>query len=1335
LIQPDKTSLGINDMVIIKVLYKNNTIGINSGSLQINSNDKNNSNYTINLSASTSTGTTVYAGDVWGTWTKTNSPYFIMGNIKIEDSAHLNIQSGVNVIFEGNYTLTVWGVLNAKGILGDTIVFKRDETDTIGYSNPNITDGGWGIIFWDSWGNSHMWDNDSSVLEYCKFKFGKAFGNYPNDDGGVVNSTFSRLRFTHCEFENNSAKNKGGAMYFYGGANIDHSTFTHNQAYQGGVIYSDYTSILNLNNCVFQWNRTVSSNNCCAYAGAIYLYTNKSNIQNNLFANNFSAASGGAVIFDYSNDFFGNNVVANNNAAEQGGAIVLRNANPVFVNNTIINNNALYGGGIAFWQASASEFYNNIIWGNTVNGVDPNQMVIWNAQTNPIFENCIIHKDSVYGAGFVVGHNAVFRDTISSDPLIKALTVNTDYATNVSSSNWNLKLTSPAINKGIQNANVKLLISKDFYNQNRIMNGFIDIGASETYIGKITLHDTIKKSISLNADTVEVTANVVINQGVDLIIPPGTKVLFDGQYYIKNFGAIIAIGTKDNKILFSKIDTLGFYNNSSNNGGWEGIHIDNDQGGANGLMTNEDSCKFENCIFEFAKNTWWDFSLYPYYGGAVNISYYSKVSIKYCDFRYNTGIQGGGLYITDISNPVIMYCRFYNNLSLMNGGGLGVDIKSSPIIENNLFTNNKSLNNGGGVYLNSENSIFINNIIYNNYTVNQGGGIAMFSTNPIFSNNTVINNYAKFQGGGLIAYNSPVAIYNSVFWNNNVGTLSGQSGAKEILNSNANFYNCNIRNYLNNPVWGDYFSWAWLDSSGLISSNPNILKLDTNGLISDFHINQFSGNIDKGMLNIPGVNFPSTDFYGNPRINNNKIDIGAVENQGGKLIFIKQPSGRSLCNGDSISLTVEISDTALYKWQKDGVPINGANKKKIVLQNVTDTINGNYFCVAQNAYGTTFSNPVFFEVKSSPSIIDVPPSELILKGSSYAYTVTIDGQKPFNFQWTLDGKIIKDSTSTLSIDSFTRNNEGNYICKVSNICGSISTTSATLSEVPEICMVSVLDTAASSKNAHNLIVWDKESKVKYAKYNIYRETSTSGFYDLIGSVPYSSPGLFVDNLVNPRDQAYLYKITAVDLNNKETDINLCPIHKTIHLLTTYGVSGGIQLDWDQYIGFNYGTYYIFRGINRQQFKLVHQISSSIRSWTDFDTIIGPKDTLNYYIAVQKSGGCNPYNTNTKSGDGLLVESVSNMEDNRLRSYDSTTNVVSKKSSEINLSVYPNPFNNRASITYYLEKENRVIIKLYDTYGNLIGKLINEKQYTGMHSTTIDPNSLNLKLGVYIMEIK
>ena len=86
----------------------------------------------------------------------------------------------------------------------------------------------------------------------------------------------------------------------------------------------------------------------------------------------------------------------------------------------------------------------------------------------------------------------------------------------------------------------------------------------------------------------------------------------------------------------------------------------------------------------------------------------------------------------------------------------------------------------------------------------------------------------------------------------------------------------------------------------------------------------------------PDFDIPNYDLDNNTRINDEYIDIGAYENQEEKLEFVTQPVGGTLCVGESITLSLSVTDTAYYQWQKDGEDISGATSSQYQIASLTD---------------------------------------------------------------------------------------------------------------------------------------------------------------------------------------------------------------------------------------------------------------------------------------------------------------------------------------------------------------------------------------------------------------
>ena len=73
----------------------------------------------------------------------------------------------------------------------------------------------------------------------------------------------------------------------------------------------------------------------------------------------------------------------------------------------------------------------------------------------------------------------------------------------------------------------------------------------------------------------------------------------------------------------------------------------------------------------------------------------------------------------------------------------------------------------------------------------------------------------------------------------------------------------------------------------------------------------------------------------------------------------------------------------------------------------------------------------------------------------------------------------------------------------------------------------------------------------------------------------------------------------------------------------------------------------------------------------------------------------------------------------------------------NITIYPNPFNSSATIQYFLKKDNKVVLTIYDLEGKQINMLSNKFETEGVKSINWDSNDSNGKKvssGIYFVSI-
>jgi hypothetical protein len=84
---------------------------------------------------------------------------------------------------------------------------------------------------------------------------------------------------------------------------------------------------------------------------------------------------------------------------------------------------------------------------------------------------------------------------------------------------------------------------------------------------------------------------------------------------------------------------------------------------------------------------------------------------------------------------------------------------------------------------------------------------------------------------------------------------------------------------------------------------------------------------------------------------------------------------------------------------------------------------------------------------------------------------------------------------------------------------------------------------------------------------------------------------------------------------------------------------------------------------------------------------------------------------------------------------SLTAVISPDANLFNLTIFPNPAGDYATIDYTLEENTDVKVELYDISGKKVTELLCEKQNIGQHHQAVNLAAMNLKSGVYSMLLK
>ena len=292
----------------------------------------------------------------------------------------------------------------------------------------------------------------------------------------------------------------------------------------------------------------------------------------------------------------------------------------------------------------------------------------------------------------------------------------------------------------------------------------------------------------------------------------------------------------------------------------------------------------------------------------------------------------------------------------------------------------------------------------------------------------------------------------------------------------------------------------------------------------------------------------------------------------------------------------------------------------------------------------------------------------------------------FNSYLWSDGQ----STSSIYIK-----NSSNYTVVATDINGCKTTSqpfvvNASLLTTPEICIVGV-DSATNT----NFVVWERQANPLIDSFRIYKESTVSGVYNLIGTTGSNDPGYFIDANSNPMQQAYRYEITAVDSCGMETPPS--NYHKTIHLNINAGLNGSWNLIWSHYVGFTFGSYRIYRGYDSTALQPLTQIQSTLNSYTDLNP---PSGKVYYQIEVVSPHPCYP--------DSIYSKAKTNYNTSRSNNVNTTmapnTGFGQSYDNNLSMMIMPNP--NKG--TFVLEITNNSVsrisdymLEIYDAMGNLV----------------------------------
>ncbi len=169
--------------------------------------------------------------------------------------------------------------------------------------------------------------------------------------------------------------------------------------------------------------------------------------------------------------------------------------------------------------------------------------------------------------------------------------------------------------------------------------------------------------------------------------------------------------------------------------------------------------------------------------------------------------------------------------------------------------------------------------------------------------------------------------------------------------------------------------------------------------------------------------------------------------------IVVQPSPDTVCAGETAQLSVVASGDAPLSYQWFDVfliPVPGATSSTLSITNAQESDEGLYFCTVTNNIGSVDSDFVQITVDQAPSITDQPDSQTIDEGDNVTFTGSATGTGALSYQWGKDNVNIGGATSSsYTINGATPSDDGDYDVVITNSCGNVTSSDATLTVNPD----------------------------------------------------------------------------------------------------------------------------------------------------------------------------------------------------------------------------------------------------------------------------------------------
>lgn len=742
--------------------------------------------------AATVDGTRVEAGDVSGTWSEAQSPFYVYGDIEVAQGGELIVEPGVRIVFMGPYGLTVGpeARLLAEGTAARPVEFTAGNREL-----------GWaGLRF--------MASGDDDVLSHCSVTFARKGADSSASlvlsdidlSGGAIGCYDSSPTITHCKITNNTC-GQAGAIYCVRSSAVIRNTLIANNSCIGGNAQSGGI-------CCY-WGSAVRIDNCTIVnnaPGGLFSESEKgtevtntilwgnSNYQIQSYESEVSVSycdvQGGYLgreNIDGAPCFFAPSEGAGSDHDASTANWALQICSPCI-------NAGTEEASEATDLAGRTRVYSGLVdigaYENQLDlpliGIRPAGSAEFGCVAVDANAVTTVTIANTGGVDFQIG-------TLSVSDARGVFSILNPVSQHVLSPGQSLEVeiafapTAERVYSGVLHV---VSTSSNAPYRRIVLRG---MGGSGTLVPGGPVSGTWTKAGS----PYTVTGSIEVPAGKTLTIEPGVTVKFAGHFglTVGLDATLRAVGVENDPIRFTAIDTIE---------GWFGIRF---------VDAGDDDV------------------------------------LQHCHLRYARKSYATASDTVDLVGGAVLCCKTLGPIAgrMMSGPA------SSPVIDHCVFSNNHAESGGAIACWDASQAVITNNTIVDNMADWDGGGIHIYGAAPVIANNIVAGNYAYWGGGLYSLYSSPLVANNTIVRNRPNGLHLGATGASasrsdlrrprlvnNIIWENEMYFEENV------PAGGGLYDIRFNDIQGGWDGEGNIEAdpLFANPARGDYHLRSAAGRWD-----------------------------------------------------------------------------------------------------------------------------------------------------------------------------------------------------------------------------------------------------------------------------------------------------------------------------------------------------------------------------------------------------------------------------------------------------------------------------------------------------------